>query len=427
MKCSVICVGTEINLGIILNTNAKYISENLTKLGIECNFIHVVRDNQEEISLILKESLKNSDFVIISGGLGPTDDDVTRSAVASALCRKLIRNRSLDVFSLKFIKQKKSKYIKEGLLRQSYIPSDSIPIKPKIGSASGFIVNLKPKHKWIFCIPGVPKEMKDMFEEAVIPYIDRVIKDKSKDNLVIRKTELMTTDISESEIEQKISKIKRKAEKINVEITITATPGLIRIILISKSFDEDICKSNLKKIEEKICKVLGDFVYSIGDIPISEILKRTIIKKKKNITISTAESMTGGLISSIITEAPGSSKYFLGGIVSYSNFAKVRLLKINNNNLEKYGAVSKKICVSMAKSAKKIFNSDFSLSITGFAGSQADDGNNKTGLVYCCILDPDENIQIFEKKFVGSRSEIRFRASQFILNKLRITVEEKIS
>jgi len=309
MKCSIVNIGTELNLGLIFNTNSKYIAESLTELGVECNFIYTVRDDEEEISVILKESLKHSDIVIVNGGLGPTDDDVTRNGVASALGLKLLRDKSLDKTSLKFIKNIKSSDIKNRLLRQSYIPQNSIPIKPRVGSASGFIINLKPEKKWIFCIPGVPKEMKSMFDTDVIPVIKTISGSKSKKsgNLIIKKSVLMTTDISETEIEEKIKGIVKEAEKINVKIGITAAPGLIKIILVSMSDCEENCSRHLRRIEGKVKRKLREYIYNKNNTSISESLKRAIIRKNKNITISVAESMTGGLVSSMITDTGGSS------------------------------------------------------------------------------------------------------------------------
>ena len=429
MKCSIINIGTELNLGLVTNTNSRYIAEGLAELGVECNFIYTVRDSKEEISTILNESLRHSDAVIISGGLGPTDDDITRSVVASALGLKLLRDKSLDKTSLKFIKKIKSREIKSRLLRQSYIPQNSIPIKPRIGSASGFITKLGSGKKWIFCIPGVPKEMKSMFDMDVVPFIKNIANNKSKTvgDLIIKKSVLMTTDISETEIEEKIKEVVIEANEINVEIGITASPGIIKIILVSKSKDKESCISNLKIIERKIQKKLGEYIYDKNNPIISESLKRTIISKNKNITISVAESMTGGLVSSIITDTEGSSDYFLGSIVSYSNFSKVKLLKVSDFNLSRFGAVSKEVCLEMACSIKKLFNSDFAISVTGFAGPKVIGKRGEVGQVYCCILGPNNNTQVFKKKFVGNRKEIKFRTAQFVLNKLRITIEKTIN
>ncbi len=429
MKCSIINIGTELNLGLVTNTNSRYIAESLAELGIECNFIYTVRDNKEEISTILNEGLKHSDAVIISGGLGPTDDDITRSGVASALGLKLLRDKSLDRTSLKFIKKIKSSEIKSRLLRQSYIPKNSIPIKPRIGSASGFIMKLESEKKWIFCIPGVPKEMKNMFDMDVVPVIKNITDNKNKTDgdLIIKKSVLMTTDISETEIEEKIKEIVAEANGINIEIGITANPGIIKIILVSKSKDDASCIRNLKIIEKKIQGKLGDYVYSKDNPLISESLKRTIIKKNKNITISSAESMTGGLISSIVTDTAGSSDYFLGSIVSYSNFAKNKLLKVDNGSIEKFGAVSKEVCLEMARNAKKLFNSDFAISVTGFAGPKVIGKEEEVGLAYCCVMGPNNYTQVFKKRFVGKRKEIKFRTAQFVLNKLRVTIERTIN
>jgi len=429
MKFSIISVGTELILGLVINTNSKYIAEHLTEIGLECSFMYTARDKQDELSIVLKESLKHSDIIIISGGLGPTDDDITRNAVASALNLKLVRNRSLDNTSLKFLKRVKIKGVRNSLLRQSYIPGGSKSIKPRIGSASGFIINLDGKHKWIFCMPGVPKEMKDMLKFDVVPYIKKIVKDNKEkcEDVFLKKVVLATTDISESEIEARIKEVSQDARKINVDICLTATPGLIKIILVSKSKNIDECNKNLRIIEQRINNLLGEYIYGSGDNLISDRLKEVIIKKERKITISVAESITGGLVSSIITDTPGSSDFFIGSVVSYSDFAKNKLLNIRDDILTKKGSVSKEVCIDMAINVKEIFNSDFAVGVTGFAGPGTAEDSKKVGLVFCGIVGPDGYRQVFEKNFIGSRSEIKFRTAQFVLNKLRIAIDNIIN
>jgi nicotinamide-nucleotide amidase len=429
MKFSIISVGTELCLGLVINTNSKYIAEHLTEIGLECNFMYTARDKQDELSMVLKESLMHSEIIIISGGLGPTDDDITRNAVALALNLKLVRDRSLDETSLKFLKRVKIKGVHNSLLKQSYIPGGSKSIKPRIGSASGFIINLDGKNKWIFCIPGVPKEMKDMLKFDVVPYIKKMVKDnkRKREDVFLKKAVLMTTDISESEIETRIKKVIQDARKINVDTCLTATPGLIKIILVSKSKSIDDCNKNLRIIEQRINNLLGEYIYSRGNKLISDRLKEVIIKKKeRKITISIAESITGGLVSSIITDTPGSSDFFLGSVVSYSDFAKNKILNIRDDILTKKGSVSKEVCIDMATNVKEIFNSDFAVGVTGFAGPENTGNGKKVGLVFCGVVGPDGYKKVFEKNFSGNRSEIKFRTAQFVLNKLRIAIDDII-
>lgn len=428
MKFSIISVGTELILGLVINTNSKHIAEHLTEIGLECSFMYTAGDKQEELSIVLKESLKHSDIIIISGGLGPTDDDITRNAVALALNLKLVRNRSLDNTSLKFLKRVKIKGVHNSLLRQSYIPGGSKSIKPRIGSASGFIINLDGKQKWIFCIPGVPKEMEDMLKFDVVPYIKKIVMDNKEkcEDVFLKKVVLTTTDISESEIEARIKEVSQDARKININTCLTATPGLIKIILVSKSKSIDDCNKNLRIIEQRINDLLGEYIYGSGDNLISDRLKEVIIKKERKITISVAESITGGLISSIITDTPGSSDFFMGSVVSYSDFAKNELLNIGDDILTKKGSVSKEVCIDMAINVKEIFNSDFAVGVTGFAGPGTAEDSKKVGLVFCGVVGPDGYRQVFEKNFIGNRSEIKFRTAQFVLNKLRIAIDNII-
>lgn len=421
MNCSIISIGTELNLGLILNRNSKYIAERMTDLGIECRFMFTVSDKIDDILKVLRRSLEDSDLIIISGGLGPTDDDITREAVASVLNLKLIRNKSLDQSSLKFIKRTRNKKIHQRLLRQSYIPENSFPIKPRVGSASGFGIQLDDG-KIIFCLPGVPKELRSMFDCDVIPFLKEIIRKKHIETgrMKLRKTTLLTTDISETEIEEKIKNIMSKAEKIGVKIGITADPGLIKIIIVARSEDSREAGRKLKIVEDEICSKLGNYFYGKNNTLISDNLKEAIAKIGDGLTICAAESITGGLISSIITDTPGSSKFFLGGIVSYSDYSKIKLLDIDEDILKKQGAVSRVVCINMARKAKEVFKSDYAVSVTGFAGPEAED--KKLGLVYCCVLGPDGYEKVFKKRFVGSRQEIKFRTTQFVLNELRAAI-----
>jgi nicotinamide-nucleotide amidase len=421
MNCSIISIGTELNLGLILNRNSKYIAERMTDLGIECRFMFTVSDKTDDISKVLRRSLEDSDLIIISGGLGPTDDDITREAVASVLNLKLIRDKSLDQSSLKFIKRTRNKKIHQRLLRQSYIPENSFPIKPRVGSASGFGIQLDDG-KIIFCLPGVPKEVRSMFDCDVIPFLKEIIKKRHIETgrIKLRKTTLLTTDISETEIEEKIKNIMSKAEKIGVKVGITADPGLIKIIIVARSEDSREADRKLKIVEDEICSKLGNYFYGKNNTLISDNLKEAIAKIGDGITICAAESITGGLISSIITDTPGSSKFFLGGIVSYSDYSKIKLLDIDEDILKKQGAVSRVVCINMARKAKEVFKSDYAVSVTGFAGPEAED--RKLGLVYCCVLGPDSYEKVFKKRFLGSRQEIKFRTTQFVLNELRAAI-----
>jgi len=295
LKFSIISIGTEINLGLILNTNSKYIAEVLTELGLECNFMVTVRDSEPDIVNAIKICKDLSELIIVSGGLGPTDDDLTREAIAKFLNRDLIRDNSLDESSLRFLKYIKNDVITQGLLKQSSVPEGSIPIKPRVGSASGFLFQIKDD-KIIFSIPGVPREMKDMFDNDVVPFIKKKFIDKKRRHpnkrktgpgeelKILRKTILLTTDISESQIEFLLKDIKKIAIEKNVEIGITANPGLIKIILISQSKKSSECKDNLNIIENEINKQDQDqedmmVIKETDNTPINEMLVKSLIPK----------------------------------------------------------------------------------------------------------------------------------------------------
>ena len=423
MKTSIICIGSEINLGLITNTNATYIAQKLSEIGIESNIIISVKDLKDDIKNAIDFCMDHSDIIVLSGGLGPTEDDITREAVAEVFDLKLIKNDFLDNTSLRFIRKDINNKLRKKLLKQSYIPESSQPITPNIGSASGFEIFLGKKNKWLFSIPGVPKEMKDMIDNNVIKRIMDILESRKENNEKILKKVLLTTGISESEIEEKISDIYGIAAKLDVEIGITASPGIIRLIIVSKSLSDEANIENVSKIRSMLVERLDEFFYGEENMLISESLRDTLLKSKKKLSISAAESMTGGLISQMITDVPGSSQYFKGSIISYSDFSKIKLLGIEEKILKKYGAVSAQVCRKMALNAKNIFNSDYSVSISGFAGPEADNINN-IGLTFIAIAMPDESIKVFKLKFIGTRAEIKYRASQFALNKLRLQIQK---
>jgi nicotinamide-nucleotide amidase len=435
LKFSIVSIGTELNLGLILNTNSKYITEMLTELGLECNYMFTVRDDCDDIEDALREAIKYSEIIVISGGLGPTDDDLTRVAVAKALNKGLVKVQSLDKTSLRFLKWLQNKSIEETLKRQSFIPEGSIPIKPRIGSASGFIIKLEPDNsketagcsKWIFSIPGVPKEMKDMLDNDVIPFLKGMVNrpDKAGGKIgreFLKKKILLTTDISESEMEFKIKDAKHLAMDLKVEIGITANPGFIKIMLLARSYDEKKCDSNLKLIEKKIREKIGENIYGAGNDIMADSIREAINKKGSKITISVAESVTGGLISSLLTDTGGSSEFFTGSIVSYSTGAKTEVLNITDDLIVQKGVISPDVCLEMAQNVRRIFHTDFAVSTTGIAGPKSCEKDKKIGLVYCCLIGPNGFSEVYEKNFIGTRTEIKFRTAQFALNKLRLAI-----
>ncbi len=433
MKFSIISIGTELNLGLITNTNSKYVTERLTDIGHECNFMVTVRDIEEDICKAIGICMGLSDFIIISGGLGPTDDDMTRAAVAKYFNIRLQKIDSLDECSLRFLQYIKNDDSIDGLLRQSYIPDSAIPLRPRIGSASGFILKTND-YKFVVSIPGVPREMRDMFENDVIPFINDFFSSKKNtgpktDNYVnnkkkgfLKKTIFLTTDISESQIEIVLHDKKKLALDLDIDIGITATPGLTKIILITKAETEKKCIEKLSVFGKEIRQSLKNNIYGMGEESIGDSIGKAIKATGKKISISTAESITGGLISSLITDTPGSSLYFKGSIISYNDNVKEKLLGIDGILIKKEGAVSRKVCLEMARQAKKIFDSDYAVSATGIAGPSSPEEGKDVGLVYCCILGPLDAEESYERKFIGTRSDIKFRTAQFILNRLRLSI-----
>jgi nicotinamide-nucleotide amidase len=223
-------------------------------------------------------------------------------------------------------------------------------------------------------------------------------------------------------MEFKIKDAKQLAKDLKVEIGVTANPGLIKIMLLARSCDEKKCDSNLKLIEKKIREVIGENIYGAGNDIMADSIREAINKKGSKITISVAESVTGGLISSLLTDTPGSSEFFTGSIVSYSTGAKEEVLNIIDDLIVQKGVVSQDVCLEMAQNVKRLFHSDFAVGTTGVAGPKSFEKDKKIGLVYCSLIGPNGLSQVYEKNFIGTRTEIKFRTAQFILNKLRLAI-----
>jgi len=393
MDAEILAVGTELLMGQIANTNAQYISQRLNDIGINVYYHSVVGDNPVRLKSALELALKRSDVVIMTGGLGPTQDDLTKETVSEIVGKKLV----LHDESLKRIENyfnRINRPLTKNNIKQAYLPEDCLVIKNDNGTAPGCII--EKENKIVVMLPGPPSEMKPMLDETVIPYF----KSKSQEKIVSKYLRIF--GIGESLLEEKLMHLIEKQD--NVTIATYAKEGEVTIRITNKSNDEAMALRELAHVEEEIAKVVGDALYSDEDKELYQIVGEMLINK--GITIAFAESCTGGLISSVITDIPGISAVFDRAVVSYSNKSKVENLGVKQETLDKFGAVSRETAVEMAEGIRKVAGTDLGLSVTGIAGPGGGTEFKPVGLVYIALASKN-GTACKELRLAGNRRKIR--------------------
>ncbi len=424
MQSEIICAGTEILLGHIVNTNATYISQKLAEIGINLYYHTVVGDNPERLNSTIKNSLKRSDIVIITGGLGPTVDDITLETISKVTHRPLILNGK----ELKRIKSCFSAIgvpMAESNIRQAYIPKGAIIINNNMGTAPGFIIELG--RKVLIALPGVPLELTPMMEDTVIPYIKEKFYSGGMSDWaggLIKSRTLKITGLGESKVNEEVSDLLKMSG--NVTVGIYAHVAQVDLKITAKAHDEPQAVYLISPVEEEIRNRLGNYIFGTDTDTLESVAAKFLVEN--NLTISTAESCTGGGLAKRLTDIPGSSAYFKLGIIAYSNEAKIERLNVPKEMLKRYGAVSSQVAIKMADAVRKSARTDIGVSITGIAGPAGATKTKPVGLVYIALSKktigktgetPVLPIICKRFNFQGSRDTIRFKATQSALDMLR--------
>lgn len=410
MKAEIISIGTEILLGHIVNTNAAYLSRKLSELGIDLYYQTTVGDNPQRLAQVVRKALVRSDIVILTGGLGPTVDDITIGAVAMVAGKKLILNKAI-------LKDIKAHFKARGFAtpagndRQAYIPDGAKWIKNKAGTAPGVIVEYYEKA--IICLPGPPRELHPIFEKGVIPYIKRRFRPRQ----VFMTRIIKTTGLPESRVNLMVKDLLKLQPPTTVGIY--AKLGQVELVIMAKAKTEKAANAAIAKVEKKIYLRLKDHIFGCDDDTLEGVVGRKLIGK--NMTIVVAESCTGGLVSSRLTDVSGSSKYFIRGAIPYSNEVKVKYVGVSAGTLKKYGAVSRQVAVEMARGIRSIMDADIGLAVTGIAGPTGGTKKKPVGLVYIALITDGKRI-VKEFRFKGSRIDIKWQASQIALDLIRTSV-----
>jgi len=407
MKAEIISIGSEILRGQITDTNANFIAQKLAGLSIDLEHISSVSDNPESLLSTLKLALERSDLIITSGGLGPTEDDITYQTIAQVLQIKLVKSPEVEEY-LREIEKRLETKLSPSNLKQAYLPEGAKVIINRYGTAPAMI--LEKDNKIICSFPGVPYEMKKLVEENLIPYL----KEKFPPTIIKKSKILKIIGLREAEVNELIQEYFNK--QIDLTLGIYAYPEDIQVHLIAKASRKEKVEKLLQVFTDKLKKVLGNYIYGTDEETLEEVVGKLL--KAKNLKIAIAESCTGGMLGEMITRIPGSSKYFQGGVISYSAKVKEDLLKVAPEVIKKYGEVSEQVARLMAERVRINCHSNIGISITGIAGPGGATEKKKVGLVYIALVD-EKNTITQKHQLFGDRQLIRLRSTRRAINLLR--------
>lgn len=396
LNTEIIAVGTELLLGQIANTNAQWVSEQLAASGINTFYHTVVGDNLDRITTIFKQAKKRSNVVIITGGLGPTEDDLSREAFQKISNIPIVEEPEALRKIEQFYEQQQTTMTPNNK-RQARVFKDSTVLTNKVGMAPGNIVDYDDV-TWIF-LPGVPREMKQLFLDGVLPFLK-----ERNGEMILQSMVLKFTGIGESALEHKLSKI--IATQQNPTIAPLAQQDGVTIRLTAKAVTHDEANELLERTKTTILKEVGNYFFGINEERLEEMIFSLLQSQHKR--IAAAESLTGGLFADRFVSLNGASTIFAGGIVCYDPEVKRNVLKVSDQTLQEYGTVSEECASELAKNASEILNADIGISFTGVAGPLKAEGK-QVGTVYISIYDKEGYEHVEKCYFQGDRNQIRNR------------------
>lgn len=413
MVVELISVGTELLLGNIVNTNAAYLAEKCAYHGLSCYYQSTVGDNEKRLAETIRTALTRSDMIILSGGLGPTEDDLTKESAAQAFDCELIVDEDAKEHIQEYF-EKKNMEIAPNNWKQAMVPKNSIVLINENGTAPGLI--MEKNGKVMILLPGPPNELIPMFEKQVVPYLNE------KTHAAIFSQVVKMCGVSESAVEESIKDL---IESENPTVATYAKTGEVHIRVTAKGADEKEAKKLVKPLVKELKGRFGANIYTTdANVTLEESVVELL--EKNDLTITTAESCTGGLVASRIVNVPGASEIFKEGFITYSNKAKRTHLGVKKGTLAKYGAVSEQTAKEMAKGGTVFTKSDVCIAITGIAGPDGGTEEKPVGLVYigCTVCG---KTRVKECHFSGNRRKIRESAASEALTLLRMCVLEYYS
>ena len=411
MRCEIVGVGTELLLGQIVNTNAAWIGQRLADVGWDCLRHTVVGDNEGRIAGTVREALGRADAVILTGGLGPTQDDVTREALAAVAGVSLVRQAELEQWLRDRFARMGVHRMAEMNLRQADVPEGARTIDNPVGSAPGLIVELKDKP--IYAVPGVPREMQEMLERVVLPDLAA----RAGGGRAIVSRTLRTAGIGESLLAERLTPLWDSVSDVTMAYLASAGEVRVRLTAVGETREEAL--ASIAPVEAAVRTELGDAVYGMDEETLEAAVGRLL--RSDGRTLACAESLTGGLVGGRVTNVAGASDYYRGGVVAYATEAKVAVLGVDGDLLREHGPVSEPVAAAMAEGVRRLFGATVGLATTGVAGP-AEQGERPVGTV--CLGVADENGTVTEVLTApGDRALIRAWATTGALDLVRRHLE----
>jgi nicotinamide-nucleotide amidase len=406
-SAEIITVGTELLLGQLVDSNTAFIAKALADAGVDVHRETSVGDNEERIAGAIKEALARADCVVVASGLGPTIDDLTREGAARATGRPLeLDQHSLDRIRAMFARL--GRPMADNNVRQAMMPRGAIVLDNPHGTAPGFIIE-EGEHA-IAAVPGVPREMKAMIANQVVPYI---VKRWGVAATIVTRV-LNTIGLGESDLDARIADLFHAG--VNPSIAVLAHYGQVDVKLTAKAATRDQAEAMLDELEPRVRERLPDCIYGVDAGPIEQVVGDLL--RARRWSVATAESCTGGLIASMLASVPGASDYFVGGVISYADEAKLDLLDVAPDLLERFGAVSEEVATAMAIGMQARLRSSCAIGVTCVAGPSGGSPEKPVGLVYVALAKPDADAEVRKLMLPGDRELVQRRAALAALTML---------
>jgi nicotinamide-nucleotide amidase len=406
MRAEIIATGSELLSGGMPDTNSLFLAEELMDLGIATAFKTVVGDDERDMEEAFRRGLERAEVVVITGGIGPTEDDITRKVIAKIAKKRLVLNEDA-LRAIKAVLAGRGKEYMTANDRQALIPAGARLLSNPVGVAPGFF--LEEGGRFIAALPGVPEEMRAMFLEELKP----VLAERVGGRVFLRRRILRTCGMSESAVNQAVQDILKKGRPA---VGLTAKETGVDIRIVAEESSSERAQAEVEKAAAAIRERLGDAIYGVDGQDMEEVVGALL--KQRRLKLSVAESCTGGLIGARITNVSGSSEYFERGAVVYGNQAKTEMLGVPEELIKKHGAVSREVAAAMAQGIRRSARTDYGLSVTGIAGPGGGTREKPVGLVYIGLASP-QGVRSEEYKLLGTRAQIRLKASQLALDMVR--------
>ena len=400
MKAAIITIGDEILIGQIVDTNSGFIAKSLDKIGIDIHEIISISDNKKHILETFAKLQNQVNLVLITGGLGPTKDDITKHTFCEYFEDQLVRNEEVEKHVIDFIEKAMNRPASQMNKDQALVPSKCTVLHNAVGTAPGMW--MKKENTVYISLPGVPYEMKYILENGIIP---KIVKEYKRP-YIIHKT-ILTYGQGESLVAERIEDWENNLPEF-IKLAYLPSPGRVRLRLSARGIDKELLEQKINENVLLLTQLIGDIIVGYEEDETIEVMLGRLLTSK-NATLATAESCTGGKIAQVITSVPGASNYFKGSVVSYATETKISVLGISSELIKEHSVVSYEVAKEMALAVKKIMNTDYAIATTGNAGPSKGDGNSEIGTVFIAIATPD-NLVVEEFNFGQPRVKVIDRA-----------------